>query len=379
MNIKLQALLVVATLSASAVANAQISQFFRVTGPAGSQIINFESDGSLVWSNGQAGAAYEIQRSYSLMDGGNWVDYIQLAPDQGILTNLLVAFHPPSGMILIPAGVFTIGNTIAADTDITDADPATVDVSGFYLDANLVTYCQWRSVYSYATNNAYGFDNPGGGKTTNNPVQSINWYDAVKWCNARSQLCGLTPVYYTDAAMTLVYTNGETDSVYANWAANGYRLPTEAEWEKAARGGQTGLRFPWGDTISQTLADYDVNTALVTFSYDLGPNGYNPIGKQNGIPYTVPVGSFAGNDYSLYDMTGNVEEWCWDSYAAQPYPSGSPYLGGSDPRGPAFTGSRVLRGGGWANVASALRCASRGYVAPSSADNYAGFRCARGF
>ena len=86
-------------------------------------------------------------------------------------------------------------------------------------------------------------------------MQTVDWYDVVKWCNARSQQAGLTPVYYTDTDLTQVYTNGERIR-YVNWTANGYRLPTEAEWEKAARGGLSGQRFPWGNTISESQANY---------------------------------------------------------------------------------------------------------------------------
>jgi formylglycine-generating enzyme required for sulfatase activity len=112
------------------------------------------------------------------------------------------------------------------------------------MDTNLVSYSQWQPVFSYATSQGYGFDNSGAGKAANHPVQTVNWYDVVKWCNARSQQAGLTPVYYTDAAFMAIYTNGDVDAVYANWSADGYRLPTEAEWEKAARGGLSGQRFP---------------------------------------------------------------------------------------------------------------------------------------
>ena len=140
-----------------------------------------------------------------------------------------------------------MGDTLDSESD---AVPTNVTVSAFYMDTNLVSYSQWQAVYTSATSNGYGFDDAGSGKAANNPVQTVDWFDVVKWSNARSQQAGLTPVYYTDAGMTQVYTNGDTERSYANWAVNGYRLPTEAEWEKAARGGLSGQRFPWGDTIS---------------------------------------------------------------------------------------------------------------------------------
>jgi len=315
------------------------------------------------------------------------VNYIQIPVTNGVNTNQLVDFNPPSGMALIPAGVFTMGNSIG-DTDITDAVPANVAVSGFYIDTNLVTLSQWQSVYNWATNNGYGFDVAGLGKAANHPVQTVDWYDVVKWSNARSQQGGLTPVYYTDARMTQVETNGATDTVYVNWGASGYRLPTEAEWEKAARGGLSGQRFPWGDTISESQANYFGYPLSVNnpdgYAYDLATAyGFNPAfsGGDNGdYPYTSPVGYFAANGYGLYDMAGNMFEWCWDWYAPPPYPTGSPYLGGIDPRGPASSGGgRVLRGGSWYGDASVARCAYRFNAFPYDAGYvYGGFRWVKG-
>ena len=276
--------------------------------------------------------------------------------------------NPPIGMALIPAGVFTMGYSIG-DSDITDANPTNVYVSAFYMDTNLVSYSQWQLVYNWATNHGYGFVHAGAGKAANHPVQTVDWYDTVKWCNARSQQARLTPAYYADAGFTQVFTNGDgSTTVYLNLANNGYRLPTEAEWEKAARGGLSGQRFPWGNTISESQANYYGNTVI---SYDLGPNGYNAAFATGGYPYTSPVGSFAANGYGLYDMAGNVFEWCWDWY-------GIPYAGGSDPRGPPPGNNRVLRGGSWDRNALNARCASRSYYIPYYPNYAVGFRCVRG-
>jgi formylglycine-generating enzyme len=276
----------------------------------------------------------------------------------------------PPGMALIPAGSFTNGDTLDGETD---AIPATVYVSAFYMDTNLVSSNQWQSVYTYATNQGYAFVNAGSGKATNYPEELVDWYDCVKWCNARSAQARLTPVYYTDTNLTQLFTSGDNGTtVYANWGANGYRLPTEAEWEKAARGGLSGQRFPWGDLISETNANYYPGS---TNSYDLGGTQIYGTGAS---PWTSPVGAFPANGYGLNDMAGNVWEWCWDWYAGPAYPAGSPYLGGTDPHGPVGPLSdRVRRGGSYFNVASFARCACRNDAVPYVASSSIGFRCVR--
>jgi len=284
------------------------------------------------------------------------------------------------GMALIPAGTFTIGDTLDGETD---AIPTNVHVSAFYMDTNLVSYSQWQSVYNWSLANGYGFDHGGSakGNAANQPVQTVDWYDVVKWSNARSQQAGLTPVYYTDSGLTLVYTSGVVGAVYVNWTNSGYRLPTEAEWEKAARGGLSGLRFPWGDMISWSQANYYGDPgSLGGLAYDFATANTLDPAFSGGTTCTSPAGCFGANGYGLYDMAGNVFEWCWDWYAPPPYPAGSPYLGGTDLRGSASSPehSRVLRGGIWNGWAYFARCAYRFDCYPTAVNNGFGFRCVRG-
>jgi sulfatase modifying factor 1 len=174
-----------------------------------------------------------------------------------------------------------------------------------------VTKELWDVVYTWAIANGYHFDNVGGGKGPNHPVQMVNWFDCVKWLNARSEMEGLRPVYYLDESMTQVYRRyWATDQLSVDPAAEGYRLPTIAEREYAARGGVSSRRFSWADSdeIHHLRANY---YSRYSFVYDIREtSGHHPVYDDGNMPYTAPVGSFAPNGYGLYDMTGNVAEWC---------------------------------------------------------------------
>jgi formylglycine-generating enzyme required for sulfatase activity len=242
----------------------------------------------------------------------------------------------------------------------------TVQVSAFYMAKHLVTKEQWDSVRAWGLTHGYTDLSVGAGKAGNHPVHTITWYDMVKWCNARSQNEGLTPCYTVKGQ---IYQTGVDAAVACNWSANGYRLPTEAEWEKAARGGLSGKRFPCGDTLSHTHANF-LNRGGE--AYQTGTPEYHPDYKMDPRPFTSPVGSLAPNGHGLYDMTGNVWERCWDWYGA--YPAS----GATDPRGPTLGAYRVYRGGGWDFNAFYCRVAFRSGNGPGNhGGGSIGFRVAR--
>jgi sulfatase modifying factor 1 len=247
----------------------------------------------------------------------------------------------PAGMALIPAGPFQMG-------DVRVVGPEhTVMVSAFAMDQWEVSIELWESVRAWG--NAHGYDLVAGGSFgAKHPVHSVSWYDVVKWCNARSEKEGKVPAYYVDAAMIQVYRSGEKAPAGVKWDA-GYRMPTEAEWEKAARGGVAGKLYPWGtDEISAELANYTASN------------------KEK----TTPVGSYGANGYGLCDMAGNVFEWCWDWHDV--YSSTAQ----TDPRGPSSGSDRVIRGGVWDYGADRCRVAFRfNYGGPGNRFNiYCGFR-----
>jgi len=256
-----------------------------------------------------------------------------------------------SSAVIVPSLVTVVGGTF-------NAGSTPVTIGGFAIDACEVTYELWTEVGTWAAANGYtdlsAGQNGSSGSGVNQPVTMVNWYDAVKWCNARSEMGAITPVYYTDGTQSSVYRAGdlELNIDAVKWDANGYRLPTEAEWEYAARGGALSQGYTYGGSDSaDDVAWYALNSGDATHS----------------------VGTKSANEEGLYDMSGNVGEWCWDWFGDS-YPAG----GTTDPKGPATTQTyRLLRGGFCIGAEVTCTVATRSYDAngPGHRSNIIGFRC----
>jgi formylglycine-generating enzyme required for sulfatase activity len=203
-------------------------------------------------------------------------------------------------------------------------------VDAFYIGNYEVQWSEWQSVLTWALAHGYAIS-VGAGRGAEYPVTNVNWYDVLKWCNARSEQEGLAPVYTVGGAP---YRTGEVvPDVSAS--TRGYRLPSEKEWEFAARGG--------------------VSTHSYTYS---GSNDINAVAWYQNISggATHPLGTKLGNELGLFDLSGNVWEWCFDVY------SGS---------------YRVVRGGSWGYDAFYCRVSFRYYSDPGDRNGYVGFRVAR--
>jgi sulfatase modifying factor 1 len=322
---------------------------------------------------------------------------------------------PPPDMVLIPGGTFQMGDNLN-DGYSYERPVHTVTVHSFYMGKCEITngqYCNYLNsaltqglltvtsgvVYgagsemSYPYCDTHGADSDSqidylgglfsvrtksGRDMSDDPMVEVSWYGSAAYCNWRSQKEGKEQCY-------------NLSTWNCAFSRNGYRLLTEAEWEYAARGGLPGRRFPWGDYIYHTQANYHSSTS---YSYDRGPTGgYHPLWNDGIWPCTSPVGFFDGtmkhkadyqwpgsatsyqtksgaNNYGLYDMAGNVWEWCNDWYDSGYY-SVSPT---DNPTGPTTGSYRVLRGGSWYGTADYCRVANRSVSAPTDRSSGVGFR-----
>jgi formylglycine-generating enzyme required for sulfatase activity len=291
----------------------------------------------------------------------------------------LAASSPPREMVRIPGGTYVMGVTRFGVTNLTYESPAhMVSIHTIYMDRYECFMLLWSGVQQWAVEHGYTDlpviqtekdNDEDDDKLLDHPVVNVSWYDCVKWCNARSEKEGLMPVYYTDNAQMETYRTGSMDLVSAlvDWSADGYRLPTEAEWEKAARGGLKGMNFPWGNDVDGGKANY-------YNSRDDGEQGTMPVGYYDGRQTLngKQVKVDMVNEYGLYDMAGNVSEWCWDRYASIDLSVIS------DPTGPDVGNTRVMRGGSWRNaLVEHLFVSFRERATPDIKGDYVGFRCVR--
>jgi formylglycine-generating enzyme len=293
-------------------------------------------------------------------------------------------------LMLIPAGAFQMGDSFGEGCY--DEFPVhTVWLSAFYMGAYEITNDQMVRVLQWAydhnkldvsgstVKNAEGENKQliyldqaqcritwngrtfglKAEKAAGYPCVEVSWYGAIAFCNYLSEMEGLTPPY-------------DLSDWSCDWSADGYRLPTDAEWEKAARGGCEGRRFPWcdTDTIDHTRGNYMSSGEQ---AYDVSvTRGDHPDYDEGDAPYTSPVGSFAPNGYGVHDTVGNVWEWCWDYWSSDYYGKSAAI----DPRGPDTGSYRVVRSGRWGYDASACRVAARRHGWPGGRRQM-GFRIAR--
>lgn len=233
--------------------------------------------------------------------------------------------------VLIKGGSFQMGSPDSEAWRSADETQHLVTVSDFYMSKYELTQKEYEEIIS---------NNPSNFKGDNLPVENVSWLDAVAYCNARSEKDGLTPVYTI---------NGQ--NVSWNRSANGYRLPTEAEWEYACRAGTTTPFY-----MENSPSDEDANY-YGHYPYEIEDNYFSQ-GNLEVKPgeyreTTVPIDSFSENPYGLYNMHGNVSEWVWDYYGE--YPTDEQ----TDPAGPTSGTLRVYRGGGWNDFAKNMRSAYR--------------------
>jgi len=237
----------------------------------------------------------------------------------------------PSDFVRVEGGAFQMGSPSGGKDD--EKPVRAVTVSGFWMGKHPVTQGEWHQVMGNNISPLYG---------DGFPVEGVSWFDAVGYANRRSEMEGLTPAYSISG-------DGASRVVAWNHAANGYRLPTEAEWEYAARGG---------------------NGSPGSFEYS-GSNSADEVAwhQNNSGGKMHEAGKLKPNGLDLYDMSGNVREWCWDLYGY--YPSSAE----TNPEGAPSGAARVSRGGSYVNGAQEIRCTSRCYTVPSG--RRFGFRLVR--
>jgi len=280
-------------------------------------------------------------------------------------------------LVSVPGGTYTQTDTFSHSFSHT--------ISAFKMGKYLVTYDLWYAVYQWAIANGYTFTNAGkeGAAGTSGaaptiekyqPVTTINWRDAIVWCNAYSQEMGLIPVYCSDSGFTTAIKRSETgsyattinttagsfDNPYVNWSANGYRLPTEGEYQYAAsyKDGTSWTPYNYASGATADTTDATATGLVAWYNVNSGAATHN-------------VGVKTANALGIYDMSGNVYEWFWDWYGIYPTTASTNY------KGIASGSDRVVRGGHCDDGADSLQVGYRVNSFPYGAGGGVGFRFAR--
>ena len=247
----------------------------------------------------------------------------------------------PNGMVRVEGGTFTMGSPEDEPGRWKSEGPQhQVKVSSFYMGKYEVTQKEWYDVMGTTVRQQRDKADKSWsiyGEGDNYPMYYVSWFEAAEYCNKRSQQEGLTPAYAINGT-----------NVTWNRGADGYRLPTEAEWEYACRAGTT-TAYNTGVGITDNTGWYDDNSGDTTH----------------------PAGQKPASAWGLYDMHGNVWEWCWDWYGTYPTEAAT------DPEGASSGPNRVFRGGSWLNTAQDARSAYRSHDPPSLRYYNLGFRLAR--
>ena len=366
----------------------------------------FSGEGGMGVSNLEADCWLRVEWASSL--SGSWQRTWQDLADVETGTNATVWLEvpmfyrvvsspagPPPGMVLVDGGPFLMGNVDTNESNewwyAREVPQHTADVSPYYIERYEVSNERMRQVMQWANDqgllntspagvtNAVGephellnLDDPSSALSFTNgafsvaagrenfPCVMVTWYGAMAYCSYRNDAEGLV--------------NGIDLSDWScDFEADGYRLPTEAEWEKAARGGLAAHHFPWpgsGGSWSNHIDGAKANYHLSGDPYD---QGSTPLAYYNGSH--SPAGPDMANGHGIYDMAGNVYEWCYDRYSGAWYSHPNALL--KDPAGPPTGSVRVLRGGAWYRTAEYLRCSFRHFSDPDFSYYAFGFRCAR--
>ena len=300
-------------------------------------LVNTQTSNNLVFVNYEEGMVSQIGAIHSEQFWKGDLDefrFYNRALSETEVSQLYAKESENPNMVTVQGGTLPQSSAFAGQS-----------VNAFQIGKYEVTSAEWKTIRAWAVANGYDLGADAFGGADNHPIVLVNWYDVVKWCNAKSQMEGLIPVYQLNGS---IYKNGElgrngSDAVKANLVANGYRLPTEVEWEWSARGAEKSKNYTYSGSNNLDAVGWYNNNSLGS-----------PINFYQGRS-TWPVGLKAPNELGIYDMSGNVMELCEDLYGTL----------------------RVRRGGSWVAGAYNCRVTYPDYHDPDQISNLVGFRLAR--